>query len=78
MKIEELIIPTFIAGAGATQCLPPGAERPLECVVEQIEAPVAVLECQYSETMTELVEVPSHVLPTAMVEGGTILIRIGD
>ena len=78
MKIEELIIPTFIAGAGATQCLPPGAEHPLECVVEQIEAPVAVLECQYSETTTELVEVPSYVLPAAMVEGGMIRIRIGD
>jgi hypothetical protein len=78
MKLEELIIPTFIVGAGASQCSLPGSERPLECVVEQIEEPVAVLECRYSEAMTELIEIPSQVLPPGMNEGGLILIRIGD
>jgi hypothetical protein len=78
MKLEELIIPTFIAGAGTAQCLLPGTERPLECVVEQIEEPVAVLECRYSETITELIEIPSQVLPPGLTEGGLILIRIGD
>ena len=78
MKLQDLIIPTMVAGAGASQCLPLSHERPLECVVEQIEAPVAVLECRYSETTVETVEVPSQVLPPAMTEGSLILIRIGN
>ena len=68
MKLRDVVV---IAGVGAMQCLPPSG---FECVVDQLEVQVAVLECVVDSEI-QLVEVPRRALPPTIVEGGTIFVR---
>lgn len=68
MKLRSVVM---ITGVGTMQCLPPSG---LECVVDQLEVQVAVLECVVDSEI-QLVEVPRRALPPKLSEGGVIFIR---